>query len=122
MNRDFGQELNLLELKPRRKVEWEVAENGSVVLLVSKFRGRVLQKWLVPLLKRPKFRVRLDRIGSFIWQRCDGEAPVSEIAAALLSEFGPEVEPLYDRISRFLRKLEREELISIRHAPSSKNP
>jgi hypothetical protein len=113
MNREQRQELNLLELKPRRNVEWEIDQNGAVVLLVSKFRGRLLQKWLVPLLKRPKFRVKLDRVGSFIWQRCDGETPVSDIATALLREFGSDIEPLYERISRFLGKLEREDLITI---------
>jgi len=109
--RNSGAPPNLLELKPRRKMAWEVHAE-SVHLVVPRF-GSLLQRWLTPVLRRPAFRVRLDAFGSFVWSRCDGETPVEEIARQLREQYGPDVEPLYDRLERFLRRLEREGFISI---------
>jgi hypothetical protein len=113
MRRTDRKEQNLLELKPKRNVKWEEREGRRVVLHVPRFRGAFLEKWLVPLLRRPTFRITLDTFGSFIWLRCDGNTPVSDIGTALRTEFGPDVEPLYERIAAFLRKLEREDLLLI---------
>jgi hypothetical protein len=105
--------LNLLDLKPSRNVEWESAEGDSVVLLIPRFRGPVLGKWLLPLLSRPEMRIRLDEIGSFVWRRCDGATPVSTIAEQMKERFGPRAEPLYERIEAFVRKLQRDDFITI---------
>jgi hypothetical protein len=99
---------NLLELKPARKVEWETGPDGRVILIIPKFRGAMAKKWLLPWLSRPNFRVKLDVYGSFIWQHCDGRTPVSEMAGKMVAAFGPEIEPVYERIAAFMRKLERE--------------
>jgi len=102
---------NLLELRPRRNAEWETAEGGRVVLLVPKFRNRRVRSWLVPLLARPDFRVKLDDLGTSFWRLCDGTMPISEIAERIAVEFGAEEEALWDRIARFVVKLEREGLL-----------
>jgi Coenzyme PQQ synthesis protein D (PqqD) len=106
--------LNLLELRPIRNARSETAEDGLVTLVVPKFRSVFLQKWLVPWLAKPNFRIRLDNVGSFIWQRCDGTTPVLKIAEEMQSEFGEGIQPVYDRISRFLNKLESSQFILIR--------
>jgi hypothetical protein len=105
--------LNLLELRPLRSVDWEATEDGRVVLLVPKFRHPFLVKWLVPFLAKPNLRVKLDARGSFIWGLCDGSTPVREMVERLEDEFGDAAEPVYDRIGKFLRKLEREECVVI---------
>jgi hypothetical protein len=71
--------VNFLELKPFRLVQWEVSEEGRAVLIAPKFSGRFLGKWLVPLLSKPFFKVRLDDYGSFVWLRCDGQTTVEAI-------------------------------------------
>jgi hypothetical protein len=114
MGRAGKRDRNLLELKPKRNVEWEERDGRRVVLHAPRFRGAFLGKWLVPLLPRPTFRISLDAFGSFVWLRCDGNTSVADIGNALRAEFGPDVEPLYERIAAFLRKLEREDLLSIR--------
>ena len=99
---------NLLELKPARNVGWETDPDGRAVLIVPKFRGALMQKWVSPWLARPNFRVKLDAHGSFIWHHCDGQTPVGEMAEKMLAAFGPEIEPVHERIAAFIRKLERE--------------
>jgi hypothetical protein len=100
--------LNLLELKPVRNVGWETDPDGRAVLLIPKFRSALMQKWVLPLLAKPNFRVKLDAHGSYIWQQCDGQTLIGEIAEKMLTAFGPEIEPVNERIAAFIRKLERE--------------
>lgn len=64
-------------------------------------------KHIISRMKRPYFKVNLDEIGSYLWENCDGHRMVRDIAQLQQQRFGDKVEPLYDRISVFLRTLER---------------
>jgi hypothetical protein len=98
--------VNLLKLKPLRTNPWEKTADGTIVLIYPKFRSRFLRKYLLPLLAKPNFRIKLDAYGSFIWLRCDGGTDVASIAAEMRDHFGEEVEPVYERIGLFLRRME----------------
>lgn len=104
-------ERNLLGLKPLRNLEWEEGEDDTVVLLVPKFRNRWLRRWVVPRLKRPDFRVKTDRVGTFVWRRCDGTSTVLEISRAMGREFGEDFDPRHDRIAAFVRQLAKNDCI-----------
>jgi hypothetical protein len=105
------QELNLLELVPVKNLKWEENEDGSICLLKPKFRLPFLKKHLLPLLKRPYYKITLDKIGSQFWESCDGVRTMEEIAARMKNELGDEVEPLYERITLFLQTLEKNKFI-----------
>jgi hypothetical protein len=105
--------VNLLELRPRRNVEWEIDNGGRAVLLVPKFRSRWLRDWLLPLLAKPSFRVKLDELGTAFWQRCDGSTPVLEIAQQMSAQSGSDVDDVIERLGRFLARLEREDFIDM---------
>ena len=105
--------VNLLELRPRRNVEWEIDDGGRAVLLVPRFRSRWLRGWLLPLLAKPSFRIRLDAMGTAFWQRCDGSTPVLEIAEQMSAQSGSDVDDMIERLGRFLARLEREEFIDM---------
>jgi len=113
--------LNLLELRPGRLVSWENGDDGRAVLLVPKFRNPLLVNWVLPFFSRREFRVKLDRIGTFVWERCDGHTPVERIAGQLTEAFGAEAEPVYERIGAFLSRLEREGFVSIKPPALSEN-
>jgi len=113
MKRKVARTLNLLEIKPLRNVAWETGEEGRAVLIVPKFRNRLLRRWLLPLMAKPDFRVRLDPYGSLIWQHCDGKTAVSEIGEKLRATFGSSIEPLYERLGQFIARLEREDLVVV---------
>ena len=104
-------EINLLDLAPVKNIRWEKTEEELVVLLKPKFQHPFLRKHLLPRLKRPYFKVKLDAVGSFVWEQCDGKRTVQEIAQNLKERFGEEVEPLYDRIALFLQNLEKNRFI-----------
>ena len=105
--------VNLLELRPQRKVRWEIGEDGRIVLYVPRLHHRWLRSWLEPMLARPEFRVRLDALGTSFWKNCDGATPVAEIARRMAGEFGCDTESLWERISHFVARLEREELLGL---------
>lgn len=105
--------MNLWELTPLRSAKWEISEDGKVVVLVPKFKNSFLVKWILPYLAKPFFRIKLDEIGSAIWQQCDGTTPVSAIAGSLKTTFGSAVEPVDERINKFINHLERGDLLTI---------
>jgi hypothetical protein len=105
--------VNLLELKPVRLIAWEKTGDGRITLIYPKFRSRFLRKHLLPLLAKPNFRIMLDDYGSFIWQRCNGSTHVRQIATEMQATFGDHVEPVYERIGLFLKRMESDGFISI---------
>lgn len=103
--------INLLELIPARNIKWEKKENDLIVLLKPKFKHPFFTKHILPRLKSPYYKIRLDAIGSYVWELCDGSLTVKELAESLKHKFGDKVEPLYERLSLFLQSMERNHFI-----------
>ena len=108
--------INLLDLIPGRKCQWEM-EGETVIILYPKFRNKLLVRTILPRMKKPHWKVHLDDIGSWVWQRCDGRATVREIAEGMKDHFGEKVEPVYERLSIFLRSLEGDKFICYENLP-----
>lgn len=108
---ELNTEINLLDLIPEKNIEWEKNEKGLIVLLKPKYKNPFLAKHLLPRLKNPYYRVKLDAVGSFIWELCDGHSTVKELGRKLKDKFKDKVEPLYDRLGLFLQNLEKNHFI-----------
>jgi hypothetical protein len=108
--------VNLLDLVPGKRLRWEM-DGDTVVLLYPKFRNRLLVKFLMPRMKRPFWKIKLDEIGSWTWQHADGKATVKQIGEGLREHFGDKVEPVYDRLGLFFRKLESDKFIAYENLP-----
>ncbi|HCA81549.1 MAG TPA: PqqD family protein [Bacteroidetes bacterium] len=106
-------EINLLELMPAQRVSWETAENGTVVVLIPKFHNEFLVRWLVPRLRYPFVRLKLDPLGSFVWKQCDGRTTVTVIAERMQAEFGDSLQQVHNRIRSFLLMLEKTEVVDL---------
>ena len=107
---------NLLDMRPRRLVEWTIEEMGDRKGLVNvsmpKFRN-FIGKHFCDALERPRdITVRLDPFGTFVWLRCDGKTTVEDIGEGLKKEFGKKVSPVFDRLAYFLMTLQRQQMIS----------
>lgn len=105
--------LNLLDLKPSRKKEWHV-EEGRVIISMPRFRSGIGKRFARLMGREENYRVKLDKISSFVWEQCDGKKSVAEIAEALKEKFGDDVEPLYGRLSKLLELLEKNGIIDFR--------
>jgi len=104
--------VNLLHVHPVREAEWH-DEDDTVVLRRTPPRGKGLSgvgarvdHWLgTP-------RLRLDATGSFAWRRFDGTTTVGQVVDEVRETFGPDAEPVEQRLGAFVRLLRRERLVS----------
>ena len=97
---------NFLENKPKKNpnINWTV-KDGKVTLEIENkgFFNRIAQK----LFKKPKISyIHLDETGSFIWPLIDGETDITDLGKRLKENFGEKAEPLYERLSKYIKILE----------------
>jgi hypothetical protein len=103
---------------PRRLGPWQADGKGGVVVERPKPPNRGLRavfenlRWL---MSHPK--IRLDELGSFVWQRLDGETTLGEIAAETSEAFPDRAEGMGERLALFATALHHQGLIELRVAP-----
>lgn len=94
-----------LGLVPVQALTAEPGEGGTVVLI----RPKILSPrwaWVLRLMKRPNFRVKLDARGTAVWQACDGARTVAQVMEAMAQAHPGETDAGY-RAALFLRELAR---------------
>ena len=108
-----------LALRLRRDERWERDATGRVVLVVPRFRRGRLARWVQPRLRGPRrhLRVRLDAIGTFVWERANGLRRVEEILTDLRASFVDEPD-LGERLRRFVDELLREDFFATGAGPA----
>lgn len=99
---------------PKWNQKWEKNENGLTVLLIPKFGDHLIGRWFMSNLKRPYVHLKLDEIGSFVWEHCNGSVTVEEIGNKLKTKFGNKVEPVFERLALFFQSLEKSKSITWR--------
>ncbi len=99
-------DVNLLELVPKTTVESETGEDGIVTILGPRFKSSFMRRLVGSRLKNPYFRIKLDEIGSAVWENIDSERDIGEIASILRDRFGERIEPCHDRLAIFFTQLE----------------
>ena len=99
-------EVNLLALVPERTVRSETGEDGLVTVLGPRFKTALMKKLIGSRLKCPYFRIKLDEVGSTVWENIDGARNIGEIAGILRDRFGDRIEPCNDRLAIFFTQLE----------------
>lgn len=103
---------NYLDYIPRRNVNfpWKVLKNGRVEVQMEN-RGavnRIAQRFF----KKPVYSyIALDEFGSFVWQQIDGKASIYQIGLVVREQFGEKAEPLYERLSVFMKTLHNQRFI-----------
>ena len=97
---------NFLDYRPRpnRLFTTETNDEGHVEILME---NRGFYNWLAQkLFRKPRFsHIELDDFGTFVWHQMDGDRTVFEIGQAVKSEFGEKAEPLYERLSKYIKIL-----------------
>ena len=99
---------------PNRMFDWEIKEDsGRVVILRPKYKSKTGMLLFGSFLKDKNFKVKLDALGSVVWKNADGKNTVQTIGEILAKEFGPEIEPIYERLTTFLVQLHKEKFIRL---------
>lgn len=105
---------NYLEKIPSHKqgINWSQDENSLVTLEMQNcgLANYLAQK----LLKKPKVSfIHLEEFGSFIWTHIDGKRDIIAIGELVKEHFGEKAEPLYERLSQYIKTLEANSFITI---------
>ena len=108
MNKKYKEKienLNFLELTPVLEIGFELDGNGLVNILIPRFSNKLLASIFMPRLKAPYIKMSLDEFGSVAWQNIDGKSNVDGIAKHLLDKFGEKIDPVEERLTKFLSQL-----------------
>ena len=103
--------INYLDLTPIRLAQEEVA-NNSVIILMPKFTSSFARKYIIPKLKSPNVKLKLDKLAIATWLLIDGKKTVTEIADKLFQKFGNQIQPVEQRLTTFLTLLYEQRLIT----------
>ncbi|MCR5785926.1 MAG: PqqD family protein [Eubacterium sp.] len=93
-------------------LSWTLSDSGEVTIAMENkgFTNRIAQKFF----KKPAVsHISLTGMGSFIFPLIDGKKTVYEIGQLVKEEYKEKAEPLYERLSLFLKKLEECGFISV---------
>ena len=98
---------NFLEKIPYKNEAYNYSvDNAGVVTLEIENKG-VFNRIAQLILKKPKVSyIHLDEFGSFVWNLCDGKSDIINIGKAVEQKFGENANPLYERLSRYIKTLE----------------
>ena len=111
---DLDQKMQqLLRAYPvRNPVKWKI-EHELVVLTYPKNFTK-FESWLHDKIGGPDMiRRPLDEIGSKIWLMCDGKHNIENICSELDFIYHEDVEPVLDRVWKFLELLLKQNLIRL---------
>ena len=100
-----------LALVPVQALTAEPGEGGTVVLI----RPKILSPrwaWLVRMMKKPVYRVKLDARGTAVWRACDGRRRVAEVIQAI-DVICPGEPDASHRTALFLRELAKGGFITL---------
>ncbi|MCH3988034.1 MAG: PqqD family protein [Lachnospiraceae bacterium] len=96
--------------RPNRLFETKLGKAGHIVIRTEHkgFYNFIAQK----IFKKPRFSdIELDDFGTFVWKQMDGEKSIFQIGQAVREEYGEKAEPLYERLSRFMKILHEQHYI-----------
>jgi len=94
-----------LQYKPKRlDFEWNTNEEGLVRMKVPKFKSDFGKSFCKLIKKGDTFTANFDKLGSLVWENCDGRNTVKDILKKLKKEFSKE-ENLDQRLFLFLQQM-----------------
>jgi len=110
----FSQE-EFLRLKPVKNpyLKWDKSETGEAVITLElkKTKGTNFWSKLFPTPKEK--RISLDKIGTFVWERCDGKHTVEQIVKGLQDEYKMMRQEAEISLTTFLQQLSKRGFIGV---------
>ncbi len=84
--------------------KWSTNNEGLVTLTVPKFTGKLGISFCKALRRENTFEAHLDKLGSAIWNHCDGTMLVKDILTEVTKQF-PDEKNIDQRLFLFLQQL-----------------
>ncbi len=100
---------NYLDLHPFPLCKHEINENNLLSISMPRFNNGFTKK--IFKNKTEHIKLKLDEFGSACWLLMDGKNSVKKIADKLYSQFGEEIQPVNERLTKFLTHLYLQKII-----------
>lgn len=111
--RNILKKLNYLDATPVRKCDFTVNSDNTITLQVPRFKNAKINRILLHERKR-YYRITLDENGSTVWSKIDGIKKVADICSESLELLGDKIQPVEQRVTRFMTMLYDARYISFR--------
>lgn len=106
---------NFLDVVPEIHSSCTYHLNDDNAVVIDMTHKGVYNKIAQKIFKKPKVsHITLDNFGSFVYTCIDGNRNVYEIGQLVEKEFGEKCQPLYERLSQFMRILKNNNFISFK--------
>ena len=95
----------MLQFQPKRAdFQWETNKEGLVQIKVPKFKSNFGISFCKLIKKENVFIANMDKLGSTIWQRCDGKTTLKDMLKVLKKEF-PKEKNIDQRLFLFIQQM-----------------
>lgn len=111
--RSLLKKINALDLTPVRFMAEEIDANQTIYVLMPRFTSRFAKRYIVPHLKTPHIKIKLDTLGSAAWLAIDGGKTIGAIAHELTQQFQAEAE-IIERLTKFFSFLYEQRMITFK--------
>lgn len=113
--------INYLELTPVRNYDHVVEDTGLISVLVPKFDIKWLDKIMSRIIKSRFFKAKLDEFGTATWLEMDGTKSVQTVSEHLQKKFGDKINPVNERLTKFLSELYKYNFITFKELNTKGN-
>lgn len=110
--RKFLKSANTLELHPVKCYSEFIDDEGIVSVLVPKIKNSTLRNFSSRFVKNMYMKVKLDKYGSEVWKRIDGEKNVDLIIREISESLSAELNDAENRIINFIFILYQQDFIT----------
>lgn len=114
-------QINYMDLTPYRKHKHEMKDDGSVNVLIPRFKSEWAKKMLIPKNKSLYIRANLDDLGSETWLLIDGDKKVGQIANSLYDNHDQDIEQIAQRLTQWLTQLYHNGFIAFKELKNKKS-
>lgn len=98
-------EEEFLEYTPNRvDLEWKVNSEGLVEIKIPKFKSNFGKSFCRVIKKENYFIANMDKLGSIVWQNCNGINTVKDILEIIRTKF-PDEKNVDQRLFLFVQQL-----------------
>ena len=95
-----------LQFRPKRRdLEWSKNTDGLVELIVPKFKTNFGKSFCKVTRKKDCFTANMDKIGTIVWENCDGNTTVQTILDKVKKAY-PKEENIDQRLFSFLQQMQ----------------
>jgi hypothetical protein len=98
-------EVEFLKYTPKRvDLEWKVNSEGLVEIKIPKFKSNFGKSFCHVIKKEDYFIGNMDKLGSVVWQNCNGVNTVKDVLEIVKKEF-PDENNIDQRLFLFIQQL-----------------